>query len=76
MDYVELDEAKGGYKYALVCTDQFTKFVQIYARKNKKALTVANKIYNDSILKFDFPTRMHSDQGGEFVNKLLTRLQS
>jgi transposase InsO family protein len=73
MDYVELDEAKG-YKYALVCTDHFTKFVQIYATKNKKALSVADKIYNDLILKFGFPTRMHSDQGGEFVNKLLTRL--
>ncbi len=74
MDYVELDVAKGGFKYALVCTDHFTKFVQIYATKNKKALSVADKVYNDLILKFGFPTRMHSDQGGEFVNKLLTRL--
>ena len=74
MDYVELDVAKGGFKYALVCTDHFTKFTQIFATKNKKALSVADKIYNDLVLRYGFPTRFHSDQGGEFVNKLLTRL--
>ena len=74
MDYVELDVATRGFRYALVCTDHFTKFVQIYATKNKKALSVADKVYNDLVLKFGFPTRIHSDQGGEFVNKLLGRL--
>ena len=76
MDYVELDIAKGGFRYALVCTDHFTKFVQIFPTKNKKAVSVADKVYNDLILKFGFPTRIHSDQGKEFVNHLMSQLHT
>ena len=72
--YMHLDMAKGGYEYALVLCDNFTKFVQVYATKNKSALPVAEKIFNEFILKFEFPVRIHHDQGKEFINALFKRL--
>ena len=74
IDYLHLDKAKGGYEYALVCCDHFTKFIQVYATKNKSALAAAEKIYNDLVLKYGFPTRIHHDQGKEFNNSLFKRL--
>ena len=74
IDLCKLDVCKGGYKYALVCTDNFTKFAQIYATKNKYGTSAADKIYNDLILKYGLPKRFHHDQGGEFENKLFKRL--
>ena len=51
IDYLHLDKANGK-EYALVCVDHFTKFVQIYATKNKSALAAADCIYNDLVLKY------------------------
>ena len=74
IDYLHLDRAKGGYEYALVCCDHFTKFVQVYATKNKSALAAAGHIYNDFVLKYGMMTRIHHDQGREFDNTLFKRL--
>ena len=42
--------------------------------KNKSAISAADKIYNEFILKFGFPCRFHHDQGKEFDNSLFKRL--
>ena len=74
VDYLHLDRVKGGYEYAFLVCDHFTRFVQIYATKNKSAIFVAEKIFDEFILNFGFPTRIHHDQGKEFSNKLFKRL--
>ena len=73
IDYLHLDKA-GGYEYALVCCDHFTKFVQIYPTRNKSALAAADRIYNDLVLKYGMMERIHHDQGREFENSLFKRL--
>ncbi len=75
LDYVHLDRGKGGYEFALVVIDHFTRFAQIYATKKNDGISAADKLFNEFMLHFGFPKRIHSDQGPEFENKLFRRLQ-
>ena len=72
-DFLHLQKSSGGYEYILVVMDHFTRYAQAYATRNKSA--VAQKLYNDFILLFGFPLRIHHDQGGEFENRLHWELE-
>ena len=75
IDFLKIDRAAGGYEYILVVIDQFTRYAQAYATKNKSAKTSAEKLFNDFVLKFGMPDRILHDQGKEFENKLFDELE-
>ena len=75
IDFLHLERSSGGYQYILDVMDHFTCYAQAYATRNKSARTVAQKLYNDFILRFGFPQKIHHDQGGEFEKRLHQELE-
>ena len=76
IDFLHYEKSSVAYEYILVIMDHFTRYGQVYATRDKSAKTVAQKLYNDFILRFGFPLRIHRDQGGEFENRLHRELEN
>ena len=74
IDFMHLDKCKGGYEYAMVVTDHFTRFCQVYATRTKTTRAAADKLFNQFIMLYGYPERIHHDQGGEFESKLFKEL--
>ena len=45
-----------------------------HPNQRQKAMTVANHLFSDIILKFSFSRVLHSDNGTEFISKLIENL--
>ena len=59
-----------GNKYALVVTDCFSKFVEMYPMPNQEAATVAHLLVREYFSRYGVPRYLHSDQGTQFESKL------
>jgi transposase InsO family protein len=75
VDFLKLEKA-GGYEYLLVIVDHFTRYAEVYPTRSKSAKAAATKLYNEFILRYGYPQRVHSDQGGEFVNAIWDELSA
>ena len=64
VDSLKVDRGAGGYEYILVIIEQFTRYALAYATTNKSAkLLLAERLFNDFLLKFGTPNRILHDQG-------------
>ena len=66
-----IEETESGAKYILTIQDELTKFMEAVPLENKEAVTVAKGLVECFILKYGMPTRIASDQGTEFINKVM-----
>ena len=74
MDFLTLEMSKDGHQYVLVITDHFTKYAMAVPTKNMTAKTTAEAFFNNFVVHYGFPKRIHSDQGANFVSKLIQEL--
>ncbi len=56
--------------------DYFSKWPEAMAIPNKNAETVAKAIYNGWYCRHGIPYEIHTDQGPEFMNELLRRINA
>lgn len=74
MDFLSVEQSQGGYGNILVITDHFTKYAVAVPTKNQTAKTTAEAFYNNFISNFGMPSKIHSDQGGNFESDIIKEL--
>ncbi|KAL1279980.1 hypothetical protein QQF64_014580 [Cirrhinus molitorella] len=74
MDFLSLEPDKSNTKDILVITDHFTKYAVAVPTRNQKAQTVARCLWENFLVHYGFPERLHSDQGTDFESRLIKEL--
>ncbi len=74
IDFLSLEQSKGGFEHILVITDHFTRYAQAYPTRNQKATTVAKLLWQKFIIHYGIPDRIHSDQGKSFEAEVVQEL--
>ena len=73
-DYLSLERLKGGVENILVITDHFSWYAQAIPTRNQNAKTTARVLFDNFIVHYGFPARIHSDQGQNFESNLIKEL--
>lgn len=58
----------------MIITDHFTKYTLAIPTKNQTAKTTVEALYNNFILNYRIPTKLHSDQGPNFESEIIKEL--
>ena len=73
MDFLKLEPSRG-VENILVVTDHFTKYSQAYPTRNQTARTTAKVLFENYFVHYEFPKRLHSDQGRNFESRTIAEL--
>lgn len=73
MDFLSL-EPDGRIKDILVITDHFTKYAVAIPTPNQKAKTVAKSLWDNFLIHYGIPEKLHSDQGPDFESRTIKEL--
>ena len=74
LDYLTLERSKGGFEKILVITDHFSRYAQAILTRNETTKTTARVLFDNYIVHYGFPARIHSDQGANFESNLIKEL--
>jgi transposase InsO family protein len=74
IDFLSLEQPKGGFENVLVITDHFTRFPHAIPCRNQTAHTTAKALYENFFLHYSFPEKLHSDQVRKFESKVKKEL--
>ena len=71
---IKLKVMQIGCEYILVATDYFTKWPEAKALRKNNAAKVAKFLYQNIMTRFGCPVELVSDQGTQFLNKVVQEL--
>ena len=75
MDFLgPLTTTTNGNKYIIVFTDYLSRWVEAFATRDMTAVTVSRILINEIICRYGAPIRLLSDQGTNFMSKLVAEV--
>ena len=75
MDVVgPLPESRAGNRYILVLSDYASRYALTVAMEDQKAITIAEHLTNKIITKYGAPEQILTDQGTNFLSKLIEEI--
>ena len=74
MDFLSIEPDRSNTQDVLVITDYFTKYAVAVPTPNQKARTVAKCLWENFMVHYGFPEKLHSDQGRDFESKTIKEL--
>ena len=74
IDFMKVDPSKRWKENVLVMTNAFSKFSVAVVMPNQQAKAVAKALVDKWFYTYGIPSRIHSNQGKSFDNKIIEQL--